>query len=138
MNIYNKKNFGYGLFMAILGVVLFALDIADGFEWKENIISALCLFLGMVLIVRSLSGKMSKADKLEEMDERNQLVLLKNRSSAFQIHRFLCLGLTAVFLALCKIAASEMFLYIGVGFGFAFAVSLFVDIFTFIYYDSRS
>ena len=85
-----------------------------------------------------MSKKLTNADKIEEIDERNQFVLLKNRSMSFQLHRFLCLGVSAVFFVMSKIDESEIFMHIGVGLELAFAISLFVDISTFIYYNSRN
>ena len=137
MKIYNKKNFASGLFIALLGIALIGMDLARGWVWKDSIIDFLCLVFGVVLLVRSCSKSMSRVDKLEELDERNQLVLLKNKSQAFQIHQYLCLALAALFFVLAAVEGAHMFLYVGIGFAFAFALSLFTDIATFLYYESR-
>lgn len=97
MKIYNKKNFVSGMFITLLGIALIGMDLAKGWVWRDSIIHILCLALGLMLMVRSCSRTMARADRLAELDERNQLVLLKNRSRAFQIHRYSCLALAALF-----------------------------------------
>jgi len=138
MKIYNRKNFFYGLFIALLGLALVGMELAEGWEWGDSVMYLLCLVFGGVLMVRSCSRTMARADRLAELDERHQLVLLKNRSRAFQIHRYLCLALAALFFVLTAIHEAQMFLYVGIGFAFAFAMSLFVDIATFVYYECRT
>lgn len=138
MKIYNKKNFAYGLLITLLGVALIGMGLAEGWVWKDSVIDFLCLVFGVALLVRSCSRSMSQTDKLAELDERNQLVLLKNRSKAFQIHRYLCLALTALFFVLAAVQGTQMFLYVGIGFAFAFSISLLVDIATFVYYECRT
>ena len=54
MKIYNKKNFRYGLGMTILGVLMLLTSIWKGFDVKGTVILALCLFVGIGLMLRSL------------------------------------------------------------------------------------
>lgn len=138
MKIYNKKNFVSGMFITLLGIALIGMDLAKGWVWRDSIIHILCLALGLMLIVRSCSRTMARADRLAELDERNQLVLLKNRSRAFQIHRYSCLALAALFFLLAAVQGTQIFLYVGIGFALAFGISLLVDIATFVYYECRT
>ena len=43
------------------------------------------MFIGGELTIRSVSRNLSKEDKLEEMDERNQLIELKTKSQSFRL-----------------------------------------------------
>lgn len=139
MKIYNKGYFISGIVMVLLGVLNLGLGIAR----KDLDISLGLLLLGLFalgvhFIYRSMNKKLSTVDKIEKMDERNQFVLLKNRSSAFQIQKYVYLGLTTVCLVVAAIQDSKMFEYIGTGFGLAFVISLFLDIVTFIYFERKN
>lgn len=138
MKIYNRKNFVSGLLLTILGIILFVLGLKTGMDWETVILSASCMFIGIGLLIRSASAKLSREDKLDELDERNKLVLLKNRSSAFRIVECACLVLMTVLFVTGKIKEAEMLIYVGIGLGIAFSMCLFTDLFTFLYYDSRN
>ena len=101
-------------------------------------IGGACLALWAVLGSRLRDEQALKQARLEELDERNQLVLLKNRSRAFQIHRYSCLALAALFFLLAAVQGTQIFLYVGIGFALAFGISLLVDIATFVYYECRT
>ena len=138
MKIYNKKFFVSGILMLLLGMLNLILGlIKTDFDFAQSVLIIAMLLFGGNFTFRSLNYKMSRTDILEEKDERNQLVLLKNRSKAFQIQRYVCLGASAVFIAVAAIIKTEKFEYIGAGFAFAFVISLVVDIATFVYYDSH-
>ncbi len=137
MKIYNWRNFASGLFTLFLGVVLLAMGFKTGINWGDVVLSVMCFFLGGSTFIRSLSKKMSMEDKLDELDERDNLVQLKNQSLAFKIVEFGCLILEAIFFAIGKVANDKMFVYIGVGLAFAFALCLFSDLMTFIHYERK-
>ena len=82
MKIYNKKNFRYGLWMTVLGVLMLLTSIWKGFDIKGTVILAICLFPGIGLLLRSLSRDMSREDKIAELDERNKLVEWRAKSRA--------------------------------------------------------
>ncbi len=137
MKIYNWKNFASGLFTLFLGVVLLAMGFKTGINWGDVVLSVMCFFLGGGTFIRSLSKKMSMEDKLDELDERDNLVQLKNQSLAFKIVEFGCLILEVILFAIGKVANDKMFVYIGVGLAFAFALCLFSDLMTFIHYERK-
>ena len=90
MKIYNKKNFLYGLGMTILGVLMLLTSIWKGFDVKGTVILALCLFVGIGLMLRSLSRDMSREDKIAELDERNKMVEWRAKSRALGIAELIC------------------------------------------------
>ncbi len=137
MKIYNWRNFASGLFTLFLGVVLLAMGFKTGINWGDVVLSVMCFFLGGGTFIRSLSKKMSMEDKLDELDERDNLVQLKNQSLAFKIVEFGCLTLEVIFFVIGKVANDKMFVYIGVGLAFAFALCLFSDLMTFIHYERK-
>lgn len=138
MKIYNRKNFVHGLLMVLLGGSLIPLGLLHGdLDWWDWVISGALVFMGGLYLFHSVSQELSKEDRLEERDERNRLVQLKNRSRAFQVVEYGCLLLAATFFAAGKTAGRMLFIYMGCGLGIAFALCLFADLATFIYYDSK-
>ena len=86
MKIYNKKSFAEGIFMLVLGTLNLIMDLINHtFEISGAILIIALYFLGGGLIIRSLSLKLTKEDKLDKMDERNQLIELKSKSKSFSL-----------------------------------------------------
>ena len=107
MKIYNKKNFRYGLWMTVLGVLMLLTSIWKGFDVKGTVILALCLFLGIGLLLRSLSRDMSREDKIAELDERNKLVEWRAKSRALGIAELACF--VCVLISIVGMRAMEAF-----------------------------
>ncbi len=137
MKIYNLKNFAHGLLMLFLGLLNLALSLLSSLSWKDYFLIGALFFMGGGLLLRSLSYTISREDQLEEMDERNQLVLLKNKSLAFSLLQYSCLILAIIFIIAGKLEEQSNIIFLGVGLIFAFVISMLTDILTFIYYENR-
>jgi len=88
--------------------------------------------------MRSFSRNMSREDKLDELDERNRLIDLKTKSRAFRLTQAICFGLMLLFLVMGKMSGEILLISAGVGLAFAYAVSMFTEIFTYLYYEKRN
>ena len=95
-------------------------------------------FLGGGLIIRSLSLKFAKGDRLDKMDERNQLIGLKSKSKSFRLTQTISFLLMLFFLIIGKISGFNGFIAMGVGLAFSLSISMFAEIFTYMYYDSKN
>ncbi len=84
MKIYSRKYFLYGLASLALGIAVF-ITAERPVEIKSIILAALCVIIGLSFIFRSFSRELTKADQLDELDERNQLIALKSNSKTSQI-----------------------------------------------------
>lgn len=71
MKIYNKKTFAFGVFSAALGVLNAVTAALRGIDAAGVVLVAVLLFVGAGAMMRGLSQKMAREDKLEERDERN-------------------------------------------------------------------
>ena len=69
--------------------------------------------------------------------ERNQLVQLKSLSKSFQLTRWISFAMMLAFLAMGKLSGEMSFIGMAVGIALVFPVSLFVEMGTFLYYESR-
>ena len=102
MKIYHKKNFATGLFFTLLGAAYILLFLVKGnIEPKSVVFCVLSLLLGPGLLLRSLDKRLSFQDKVDELDERNILVKLRTKSTAFSIVQYTLLGVCV----LCTIGA---------------------------------
>ena len=139
MKIYSKKSFAEGIFMLALGTLNLIMDLINHtFEISGAILIIALYFLGVGLIIRSLSHKFTKEDKVDEMDERNQLIELKSKSKSFRLTQTISFLIMLVFLIMGKVSCYDGFIAMGVGLAFAFAISIFTEIFTYMYYDSKN
>ena len=86
MKIYHKKNFATGLFFTLLGAAFIVLFLVKGnIEPKSVVFCVLSLLLGPGLLLRSFDKRLSFQDRVDELDERNILVKLRTKSTAFSI-----------------------------------------------------
>ena len=139
MKIYNNKVFASGVFEIALGLLSLIADIMkQDFSIKSSGLIAVRVVLGFGSILRSISPRMAKEDKLEELDERNRLITLKSKSKSFQLTQIISFVLMLALLVMGKVTGFEGFIAMGVGLAFAFTVSMFAEIFTYLYYESKN
>ena len=102
MKIYHKKNFAAGLFFTLLGIGFLVLFLVKReVQLKSLVCCVFSLLLGPGMLLRSLDRKLSYQDKIDERDERNILVKLRTKSTAFSIVQYLLIGVCV----LCAIGA---------------------------------
>lgn len=138
MKIYNKKEFAFGVFSAVLGLLNLVTSLRTGLDVKSMIIVLFLLLVAGNSMIRSFSRERTREDKLEELDERNQLIELKSKSKSFRMTQGICFGLMLVFLIMGNVSGESSFVGIGVGLAFAYTVSMFTEIFTYLYYEKRN
>lgn len=139
MRIYNKKSFAEGIVMLALGSLNLILDfINHAFEINSAILIIVLYFLGGGFIIRSLSHKFAKEDKLDQLDERNQLIELKSKSKAFRLTQIISFLLMLFLQVMGKLADHNGLIAIGIGLAFSFFISMFAEIFTYTYYESKN
>lgn len=139
MKIYNKKSFAEGIFILALGTLLLVMDcINHTFEVKGAVLIFALYFFGGGLLVHSLSRKLTREDRLDQMDERNQLIEWKSKRKAFQLTQILSFALMLALLVIGKISGIESLIAIAVGLAFAFAISMLTEVFSFMYYESKN
>lgn len=105
---------------------------------NSTILIVALFLLGFGSIMRSISQRMAKEDKLEELDERNRLIGLKSKSKSFQLTQIISFMLMLALLVMGKVSGYEGFIAMGVGLAFAFAISMLAEIFTYMYYESKN
>lgn len=139
MKIYHKRNFIEGAFLLGLGALNLIMNfIQHDFSVKGSILCVALFLIGGTLLVRSLSRKASYQDKIENMDERNRLVKLKSESKAFVIGQMVSFLLIVGCMIAYAITKSRDFVGITVGLGLAWGISMLVDVFASIYYESKN
>ena len=139
MKIYNKKVFASGIFMMALGLLNLITSIVRHDLDINSIILIVALFaIGFGSVMRSMSQRMAKEDKLEALDERNRLIYLKSKIKSFRITQIISFVLMLVLLVMGKVSGYEGFIAMGVGLAFAFSISMFAEIFTYMYYESKN
>ena len=135
MKIYNKNSFIEGFIMTLLGLLLFITILVTEFNIKKFLLSPLLLFMGIGLIERSISKSMSKDDKVDKNDERNQFISLKSRGKALQITQMCSWIIMLLILIIGKINNHMMLISLGTGMMIIFTISLFTELFCNIYYE---
>ena len=138
MKIYNKKTFAFGVFSAALGVLHAVTAALRGIDAAGIVLVAVLLFVGAGAMMRGLSQKMAREDKLEERDERNRLVKLKSKSAAFRLTQAVCFGLMLPLLVAGKVTGTQALTAIGTGLAAALSASMLAELGAFYYYEKRT
>lgn len=139
MKIYNKKGFGCGCFFALLAFLNLGLDIArHTVDAKGLLLCAALLFFSAEAIRRSVSRNLTREDRLEERDERNRLIEARSQSMAFRVTQGLSFALMLLLLIVAKVRGAEELIAVAVGLAFAFGISLFAELFCYLYYESKN
>ena len=139
MKICHKKNFWAGAGMLALGLLNLVTAL-----WRRDLdASAVVLVVALVLLgggslLRGLSPKLAREDKIEEQDERNVLVQLKTRTSAFRWTRLVSFGLMLSLLIAGAVTGERLLLAVAVGLAFALTISFFAEFFAALYHESRN
>ena len=121
--------------MAALGILNLALSLwRRDFGLSTGILVGALLLLGVSSLLRSLSPQLSQQDKIEEQDERNILVNLKTRTSAFRWTRLVAFGLMTLLLVAGAATGEELLLAIAVGLAFSLTISFFAEFFSALYH----
>ena len=137
MKIYNKSNFGWGLFLTAIGLAMLATSIWTGFEVKGTILMAACLVLGATFLGRSLSHAMSREDKLAELDERNRLVKLRSKSAALTWSQWLCLALLILSRLPVGLFGREICAALTIAFGLMYLILFVTELIALAYFDRK-
>lgn len=139
MKIHHKKNFWAGLGMVALGLLNLVLSLwRRDFGLSTGILVGALLLLGVSSLLRSLSPKFSREDKIEERDERNILVGRKTYASAFRWTRLVSFGLMALLLVAGAVTGEKLLLAIAVGLAFSLTISFFAEFFSALYHESNN
>lgn len=139
MKIYNSKAFASGVFLIVLVALSLAGSIiSNRIEGKGVILAAVLFLFGIDTIVRSLSKKKTKEDRMDELDERNRFIELKTQSRSFQLTQKISLVFMLVLIAMGKVSGYEGFIIMGVGMSFSWTISMFTEIFTSLYYEAKN
>ena len=139
MKICHKKNFWAGAGMLALGLLNLVTAL-----WRRDLdASAVVLVVALVLLgvsslLRGLSPKLAREDKIEERDERNVLVRFKTSASAFRWTRLVSFGLLLALLLAGAVTGERLLLAVAVGLAFALTVSFFAEFFAALYHESRN
>lgn len=137
MKIYNRRNFAFGVLCLVLAVANFFACINTGWDVSGVVLVVLLGIFGVISLGRSISRRLSHEDKLEAMDERNQLVELKTKCGAFRWTQGICFVLMLALLVAGKVSGESMLIAVGVGLAFVWAVSMFAEIAAAMYYESK-
>lgn len=139
MKICHKKNFWAGAGMLALGLLNLVTAL-----WRRDLdASAVVLVVALVLLgvsslLRGLSPKLAREDKIEERDERNVLVQFKTRASAFRWTRLVSFGLLLSLLLAGAATGERLLLAVAVGLAFALTISFFAEFFSALYHESNN
>jgi len=137
MKIYDKKKFISSLFWMVLLIVILISLITKGFNLKKAILLVISFPIYLSDLRKSFSKVALAKEKIEEMDERNQLVDQLSKAVSFTVIRFFVMGLQFLFLILFGLYKNETLLLIVVVLGLIVFVTFISELISGIYYERK-
>ena len=135
MQVYSKKSLFSGLILLSLGVLNVVTSIIyKNFEFKDLIIILALLFLGSEELLASFKQK----TKIEEIDERNQLLDLKTTKLVLHIMQVLMFLFGTGLLVGGKIYDISELTILGVGLEFILGLSFLIEVGVRIFYELKN
>lgn len=139
MKIYNKKLFAFGIFSAALATLNLIMDVVNKtLDVNGAVLEGALYLIGFGALMHSLSRKLTRQDKLENLDERSQLIALKSKSKAFTLTQVISFCLMLVMLIIGKVSDYEGFINIAIGLAFTFPLMMLTELFTYMYYEDKN
>ncbi len=139
MKIYNKKAFAAGICMVGLAALNLTADLAGRtIDMNGIILVVFLLAFGISAVMRSLSKKLAGQDQLEKLDERNQLIEMKSKSKSFRLTQLISFLAMLALMVMGKVSGHRDFIMIGTGLALAFEISMFAEIFAYMYYEEKN
>ena len=125
--------------MTALGALnLVTSVLRDDIDVGAVILIAALFVFGIGTMMRGLSRRMAREDKMEELDERNRLIELKSKSRSFRLTQIISFVLMLFLLVAGSVSGYDGLIGMGVGLAFSFAISMFAEVFTYMYYESKN
>jgi len=139
--IYNKKKFLSGivfLLLAAISIPIIKFNDLDVLRIIKYIISdTFFVLFGVREVYRSLSSKCAKED-LKNDDEREKLINMKSKISAFYITNFLCIAITIVSTIALAVTKNIMLGGFFIGIGIVPTIMIMAESCSYFYHDKRN
>ena len=97
-------------------------------------VSGIFIVGGIWDLVRARTRKLTEEERIELIDERNQMLLLQTKSRAYDIMNVLYVAVMIVFLLAAQIFDIHVAWHFAIGSGLFYAVSMLVNIIVSSYY----
>ena len=134
MKIYDKKKFWSGLGILAIGILFFFYDLsspsANGFQAKWNLI------LGLIVMAFGIADSTREA-RIEQMDERNQLVRLASKAKTLDIMQVLLFVVMVASLVGLKKTGYLPFAGMALAAGLFVVLVIFIELFVGMYYEEK-
>jgi len=152
IKIYNKKGFWSGVFFLVLAVTSIPIMMNNSHDWnsarniKSIIVTIFCVFIGLGQVLRGLDSKCTEEDEQND-DERQRLVDLKTKSSAYTASLYFCIVLSLLLAITIGVKKSDTLLGVAtfngligilVGVGITTSIMFIAAIAANIYHDNRT
>ncbi|SFD25560.1 hypothetical protein [Clostridium uliginosum] len=141
--IYNKKKFWSGIVFLFLA----AISIPDTIIRFNNldilriikyiILDTFCVLFGVTEVYRSLSNKCTKED-VQNDDERENLINMKSKSSAFNITFLICIAITILSIIALSVTKNIMLGGFFIGIGIVPTIMVIAEVGSYFYHDKRN
>lgn len=142
IKIYNKTTFWLGLFFLLLSLVyiielIFSFESMSGGKIFKTLISLVfTTVVGFWSVQESLSHKRTKEAE-QEKDERKELVTLKSANASIIITQTGSFILMIAAIIVWYVSGVDGFIGVVIAFGVMLNLSLFSQIFTYLYYNKK-
>ena len=136
MRIFNKNRFVVWIFECVLSLIALLNSLVI-FDTKLLILGIIVAFIGIASVARSLSQEDSERDRIEKLDERNVLILVKIKSTLMSILRSIIIGLIFLLLIVYSYTKNESLIIALLPLFLLIIIMFFAEIILTFYYEKK-
>ena len=138
MKNYSRRGLIVGIVQLFLFVFCLITMFITGFDVKLAVLGIIIALLGITSIINSFSKETTRKEKIDNEDERSQLVKMKAKAKAFDIASIFLFLTTIAVIITYGITKNQVFVYMVICTGAALSVCWISHIITHFYYESKN
>ncbi|MCI1902890.1 MAG: hypothetical protein LKJ03_02305 [Enterococcaceae bacterium] len=132
MRVYNRKMFLLGILTILVGLASLATLFVE-MQVTRLLIAVFVIFIGLEMILRSLSEKQTRSD--QKAEKRNRAVTLRSRALASDVTRWTSFVLTPLSLGIGVYWQIPLLIGVGLGAALFFNLSMLTEMIAVIRYS---
>lgn len=135
MKYYDKKRASDGWWRVGLGILCIILAAQDNENWINWVVSGILIVGGIWDLIRARTKRLTEEERIELMDERNQMLLLQTKSRAYDIMNAIYIICMIISLLAAQIFDMQEIFVLSAGFSVLYAISGLVNVIVSGYYN---
>lgn len=138
MKNYNRRGLITGIAEVIMAVFCIVSFFITDFDIKLAILGGIIALIGILSITSSFSKEVTRKEKIENLDERTQLVKMKSKATAFTVISGCLFLATVIIMIAYGITKNVALVYMIICTGASLSVCWIGELVAYFYFDRKN